>query len=522
MPVAVPEFQLLLTQLAADLGVKVDRLLARMDRLDQREALSFLTDAYPELAMPYVNLAAQATTVYYADQPATPAAPGQEFIPTIPDELIPADRLAASARWAWLQDKPGPALQGSAMRAVFDGSRDTMIHNVDRERGARWARHASANACGFCRMMATRGAVYRSEEAATTVGGRSLELTLSDRRRLHQGQGFTPLSELDPAAVDEALTRRSQYSNVRAASKAGKLLGDKKTGALRGSRKYGEKYHDHCHCIAVCVRPGDTYQPPPYVEQWDQDYIAATRDMAKAGKTKGDYSAINGTAVASRMEAIDRERRQAAESRMKASGAQQSSAAPNTQAGTDGPRGPKDPGSGGGTGFADPADEPTPWSGHVKGYRHPHGAEVWPEAERVRRQQALGIVPAGEQLFQHEIETVERMHAAGETLQWIPKDTKTFKPTNDIVWVSNTGIEADLKATSAKYSLVKTLIHKAVAAAREAGVIKENFVVDLGESRLTTKLHGQLAKYNTRNPDNPISGLWVIPRGELTQIDLNE
>ena len=94
-----------------------------------------------------------------------------------------------------------------AERAIFDGFRDTITANADREPGARWARHASANACGWCRMLATREAVYTSAHAA----------------------------------------------------------GD------------GNRYHDHCHCMAVVVRPGQTYTPPPYVAQWDDDYKEARK-----------------------------------------------------------------------------------------------------------------------------------------------------------------------------------------------------------------------------------------------------
>ena len=55
-------------------------------------------------------------------------------------------------------------------RASLNAGRETMIANAERESGARWYRHASANACGFCRLMAIRGAVYRS--AANAGEGR--------------------------------------------------------------------------------------------------------------------------------------------------------------------------------------------------------------------------------------------------------------------------------------------------------------------------------------------------------------
>lgn len=281
MTLAVNEFQLLLTQLAADLGVKVDRLLNQLGRLSQAEVLAFITDAYPDLATPYLSGAAQLTTQWYAEQPTTSL-----YVPKSA-ALAPLEQLAISGRWSMLQKDPIAALQGSAQRAVLNASRDTVLENVANEPGARWARHASANACSFCRLMATRGGVYRSEASATTVTGRSINLELSDRRAIAAGQ----------ITRNEALQRRSTFRSVRQAKKQGKQVGDLRVGALRGTRNYGESYHDRCHCIAVMIRPGQEYEPPPYVEQWEQDYIDAVKATRAAGSTKGKYGAIDVKAV---------------------------------------------------------------------------------------------------------------------------------------------------------------------------------------------------------------------------------
>lgn len=160
----------------------------------------YVMDFFPLVADSWSHAAADIATTWYdesADLPYT-AEPGP-----LPSE----EQLQASASWALTAhgDDALIRLAGTLQRAVFDGSRNTILHNVARERGASWARHASANACEFCRMMATRGAAYRSRNTA-----------------------------------------------------AG-------------------KYHDHCHCIAVEVRPGGRYDPPPYVEQWQQQYQQARR-----------------------------------------------------------------------------------------------------------------------------------------------------------------------------------------------------------------------------------------------------
>lgn len=205
MPQSVPEFQALLTGLANELGVRIDRLTPVIGRLNQQELLSFISDAYPQLATPFLAAAGDLTATWYGEQPA--GAKGSQFIPE-PAVLAPVEQLAASGRWAMLQPEPVNALKRTATRAVFQTSTDTVAANAKRE-NVKWARHASANACGFCRLMATRGAVYNSQAAA------------------------------------------------------------------------GGKYHDGCHCIAVPDRDG-TYQPAPYVKQWEQDYVQAQDEGARS------------------------------------------------------------------------------------------------------------------------------------------------------------------------------------------------------------------------------------------------
>jgi len=52
-------------------------------------------------------------------------------------------------------------------RLILNAGRDTTIANVKRDRQARaWARETSPGCCWFCAMLATRGAVYSSAEAA--------------------------------------------------------------------------------------------------------------------------------------------------------------------------------------------------------------------------------------------------------------------------------------------------------------------------------------------------------------------
>ena len=100
-------------------------------------------------------------------------------------------------------------------------------------------------------MVATRGAVYTSESAASRVGGRGVDESTNIGRR-----------------------RGGRARGIRA----------------RGNQSIGDKYHDHCHCIAVPVRPGQSYNPPSYVEEWEAEYTRA-RQAADGVDAKSILSA---------------------------------------------------------------------------------------------------------------------------------------------------------------------------------------------------------------------------------------
>ncbi|QTF81618.1 MuF-like minor capsid protein [Mycobacterium phage Juliette] len=221
MTQAVPEFQGALQQLAIEAGNAGRRLVSRMGELSTAEGLQLVTDAYPELIEPFVSASGEMTAQWYGEnmvRPVRRVASERLFVPE-PAELPSRQRLAKSGRWAVLQRDPGKAIVGSSGRWIFDESRRTVNDNAERE-GVRWTRYASANACGFCRMLATR---------VLTVGERGAP----------------------------GLYR------TKAAAKASPHTPD-----VRG--------HDHCKCIAVPVRDG--YTPPGYVYDWLDDYNAVSRD----------------------------------------------------------------------------------------------------------------------------------------------------------------------------------------------------------------------------------------------------
>lgn len=228
--------------------------------LDSQAFRELIVQAYPEIATQYATIAADLATEWYD-------ASGPELsYQATPAPAAPVEQYAANARFALTAtgEIALTHLTGAVQRAVWNGARDTIATNVEAESGARWARYASANACAFCRVMASRGAVYASEAAATTVVGRGKEMSASDRRARARGE-----------------TRDSRHRFI---------AGGRRTRRPDG-QSLGDKYHNSCRCISVEVRPGKSYEPPSYVERWQQDYIDASRAV-QPGAGAGDLKDI--------------------------------------------------------------------------------------------------------------------------------------------------------------------------------------------------------------------------------------
>jgi hypothetical protein len=98
------------------------------------------------------NVAAHAESGGTATIVEAPAAPEPST------EVPPAGSAIADAK---------ARLAAASERQALDAGRDTIIENAQRDAKARgWARVPEPGACSFCLMLATRGAVYRSESKA--------------------------------------------------------------------------------------------------------------------------------------------------------------------------------------------------------------------------------------------------------------------------------------------------------------------------------------------------------------------
>ena len=151
-------------------------------------------------------------------------------------------------------------------------------------------------------------------------------------------------------------------------------------------------------------------------------------------------------------------------------------------------------------------------------------AEAWQEAERLdgkgeqvdpKYYGALASeIPDGERLYGHELLFLLRFEALGNKVRWIERPEVIpgagRKPSNDFVWLNNGELISELKSSKDKYSTIKTRISQAVSKGREQGVVKENFVVDIGKYRMGATLKRQMQSYNLRNPHNRIKNLYVM------------
>lgn len=175
--------------------------------------------------------------------------------------LPEAERFEALARWGvgpLFGENPDPALalskvSGGLSRIVQNVGRDTTANAVATDpAGPTYARHASANACAFCALLASRGPVYTSAASGGIVTGEKLG-----------GKDYRKMRET-------GMTREQILAGTREKTIA---QGGRKGRAT--SQPIGEKYHDDCHCTTVPVFPGQRYEPAPYVKKWEDAYAEA-------------------------------------------------------------------------------------------------------------------------------------------------------------------------------------------------------------------------------------------------------
>jgi hypothetical protein len=163
---ALPAFKAAVAQQVQRSAQASASLAARQYALQRRAAgVSGSFSAVPA-DPPTVEQIAQ--SVDWAVQPlwnadvAAHAAAGGTAVIEVPTEVAKVAEEAPPAGSAIADAKA--RLAAASERLVLDTGRQTVIDNAERDRKAKgWARVPEPGACSFCLMLATRGAVYRSE-----------------------------------------------------------------------------------------------------------------------------------------------------------------------------------------------------------------------------------------------------------------------------------------------------------------------------------------------------------------------
>lgn len=131
---------------------------------------SVMAEVLMAVADRYGPAAGSIAADYFDELRVAAGAPGR-FAPTVA-RMPDATRFEVLARWGagpLFAASPDPAkalslMTGGLTRIVQGVGRDTIADSVAADpSGPRYARHASANACAFCALLATRGAVYTSQ-----------------------------------------------------------------------------------------------------------------------------------------------------------------------------------------------------------------------------------------------------------------------------------------------------------------------------------------------------------------------
>ncbi len=155
------ERRFLLNQLNRLAASDVAALWNAAERLTSTDFARFVIDGFSDVVEPWMVAASDMAAVWFEESVGQPA--------TVAD--VPVERLGLSARWALGADgvEALKRLTHTTQRAVYDGARQTTMLNVERT-NMRWARDARADACAFCRLLATRTGkyLYRSRDTAKT------------------------------------------------------------------------------------------------------------------------------------------------------------------------------------------------------------------------------------------------------------------------------------------------------------------------------------------------------------------
>ncbi len=172
-PPPATEYQRQQSALADGLGVQLGAAWALLDVAALARTLPAFAAAVAALVHRYGSASAGVAADFYGAARAAAGVKGSFTVPLADPAGL--EQVSQSVGWAtkglWSAQPEVEAaktlVKGAAERLVLDAGRNTVVQAVQRDRQARgWARVTQPGCCYFCAMLASRGAVYRSERTA--------------------------------------------------------------------------------------------------------------------------------------------------------------------------------------------------------------------------------------------------------------------------------------------------------------------------------------------------------------------
>jgi len=252
LPLSVVQgYDLTLDSLSTAALADLRALLSSLENEAPDRAQKVLFEVFPELFNPYAAAASDVSASFYEEVRDLSGVRGSFAAETL--DSVEADRwgalVGAGSQPRMLEQGASNLmftfLSGGLTSILSTVAADTIYGNAQKDPvTTRFQRIPKAGCCGFCGMLASRGADYDSEESALRVVGRGVPVHRTKGKRGGQGKGIRP----------------------------------------RGSQAVGEKFHDHCKCRTVQVYEGNAVEMQADADKYFDAYGTA-RDKISAGLT---------------------------------------------------------------------------------------------------------------------------------------------------------------------------------------------------------------------------------------------
>lgn len=241
-------YDLTLASLSTAALADLRALLTSLEDVAPERSRAILLEAFPEVFNPYAAATSAVAASFYEEVRAVAGVKGSFAAETL--DSVDVGRwgalVGAGTQPRMLEqgaaDMMFQFLSGGLTSILSTMAADTTYGNAQKDPVlTRFQRVPKPGCCGFCGMLASRGAAYESEAAATRVVGRGVPVERTRGKRGGQGKGIKP----------------------------------------RGARSAGQLFHDHCKCVAVQVYEDNAVELEQGADKYLDAYNAARDNVNK-------------------------------------------------------------------------------------------------------------------------------------------------------------------------------------------------------------------------------------------------